>query len=30
MGVSLFGELEIRTTVLGRKNGIIAPIVRSK
>jgi hypothetical protein len=30
MGVSLFSELEIQTSVFGKKNGITAPIVPSK
>jgi hypothetical protein len=29
-GANLFGEWEIETTVLGRKNGITTPLVRSK
>jgi hypothetical protein len=30
MGASMFSELEIQTTIFGKKNGITAPIVRSK
>jgi hypothetical protein len=30
MGVRLLSELEIQTTIFGKKNGITAPIVRSK